>query len=80
MFLMFSKNLEIILTHYFSRPVLSWDAMLNMTKVDIELISDTEKYFFLKKRYDGMGGGERFSHLQEISKERIKAYDILKCG
>ena len=56
--------------------------MLNMTKVDIELISDTDKYFFFLKKgmMGGGGGGASFSQLQEISKARIKSYYILKCG
>ena len=30
-------------------PDLNWDAMLNMTKVEFELISDANKFFFLRK-------------------------------
>ena len=34
---------------------LNWDAMLNMTKVEPELISDTDMYlFFLKGMIDGV--------------------------
>ena len=32
----------------------SWDAMFNMTKVELELISDAGKNLFFEK---GMGGG-----------------------
>ena len=35
-------------THYFSAPELSWDAMLKMTKVELEKISDSEKYVFIE--------------------------------
>ena len=35
--------------HYFSAPGLSWDAMLKTTKVELEKISDPDKYIFLKK-------------------------------
>ena len=41
-------------THYFSAPGLSWDAMLKMTKVELEKISDSEKYLFTES---GMRGG-----------------------
>ena len=32
--------------HYFSAPGLSWDAMLKMTEVTLEKISDPDKYVF----------------------------------
>ena len=35
--------------HYLSAPALSWDAMLNMKKVKLELISDANMYFFFEK-------------------------------
>ena len=38
--------------HYFSEPGLSWDAMLKMTKVELEEISDPDKYMFLKKEWE----------------------------
>ena len=37
----------------FSAPYLSWDAMLNMIKAEIELISDPDMYIFFEK---GMRG------------------------
>ena len=36
--------------HYFSSPALSWDSMLKMTKIELELISDTDMYLFIEKR------------------------------
>ena len=39
--------------HYFSSPGLSWDAMLKMTGVKLEKISDTDKYLFIEKRLRG---------------------------
>ena len=35
--------------HYFSAPGLSWDAMLEMTKIELEKISDPDKYMLLNK-------------------------------
>ena len=35
--------------HYFSLPALSWDAILKMTEVDLELISDTDMHLFIEK-------------------------------
>ena len=40
--------------HYFSSPGLSWDAMLKMTVVKLEKISDIGKYLFIEK---GLSGG-----------------------
>ena len=40
--------------HYFSSPGLSWDAMLKMTGVKLERISDIDKYSFIEK---GLRGG-----------------------
>ena len=40
--------------HYFSRSGLSWDAMLKMTKIELELLLDTDMYLFIEK---GMRGG-----------------------
>ena len=35
--------------HYFSSPGLSWDAMLKMTGVGLEKISDIDLYLFIEK-------------------------------
>ena len=48
------KFYELDLSHYFSSPGLSWDAMLKMTDVKLEKISDNDKYLFIEK---GSRGG-----------------------
>ena len=40
--------------HYFSSAGLAWDAMLKMTKIELELISYTDMHYFIEK---GMRGG-----------------------
>ena len=40
--------------HYFSFPGLRWDAMLKMTGIELEKISDIDQYFFVEK---GSRGG-----------------------
>ena len=40
--------------HYFSNPGSSWDAMLKITGVKLEKISDIDKYLFIEK---GLKGG-----------------------
>ena len=35
--------------HYFSSSGLSWDAMLKMTEIELDLISDTDMHLFIEK-------------------------------
>ena len=37
-------------SHYFSSPRLSWDEMLKITKMELELISDIDMHLFIEKR------------------------------
>ena len=46
------KNNGLCPSHYLRAPALSWDAMLNMTKVKLELITDPDRYIFFEKRYE----------------------------
>ena len=48
------KYYELDPCHYFSSPGLSWDAMLKMTGIELEKISDIDKYLFIEK---GARGG-----------------------
>ena len=48
------KNYGLDPCHYFSSPELSWDAMLKMTGIKLERISDIDKYLFIKI---GLRGG-----------------------
>ena len=50
--------------HYFSSPGLSWGAMLKMTGIKLELISDVDMHLFIAK---GMRGG-----ISYISKRHSK--------
>ena len=43
------KYYELDPCHYFSAPGLSWDAMLKMTGVKLEKISDIDQYLFFEK-------------------------------
>ena len=63
--------------HYFSSPGLSWDAMLKMTDIELEKISDIDRYLFIEK---GLRGG-----ISYIAKRYVKAnnkylndYDLKK--
>ena len=60
--------------HYFSSPGLSWNAMLKITKIELELISDTDMHLLIEK---GMRGGisyisKRFS---KSNNKYMKCYD-----
>ena len=59
------KYYELDPCHYFSSPGLSWDAMLKMTDVKLEKISDIDKYLFIEK---GTRGGVSY-----IAKRYAKA-------
>ena len=48
------KNYNLDPCHYFSASGLPWDAMLKMTNVELEKISDTNIHLFIEK---GMRGG-----------------------
>ena len=50
----FKKFRNNSLKNYGLRPALSWDAIVNMTKVELELTSDPDVYIFFEK---GMRGG-----------------------
>ena len=65
--LVYSKYYELDLCHYSSSPGLSWDAMLKMSSVKLEKISDTDKYLFIEK---GSRGG-----ISYIAKRYAKAND-----
>ena len=58
---------ELYLSHYLSAPALSWDAELNMTKVDLEFTSDADMYLFFEK---GMRGGVSYIS-EDIAKPTI---------
>ena len=43
------KNYRLFLSHHLSATALSWSAILKMTEVEFELISDTDMYLFFEK-------------------------------
>ena len=68
------KNYGLYPSHYFSVPGLSWDAMLKMTKIKLELISDPDIYIFFER---GMRG--RVSNISnrysKANNQYLKSYD-----
>ena len=43
------KNFELCPSHYLSATGLSWDAMLKMTKIELQLIPDPDMYILFEK-------------------------------
>ena len=71
------KNYGICPSHYLSAPALSWDAMLNMTKIKLELISDPDMYLFFEK---GMRGRVSYiaNRYSKTNNNYLKSYDQSK--
>ena len=63
--------------HYFSSPGLRWDAMLRMTGIELELISDIDMHLFIEK---GMRGGISYiaKRHSKANNKYIKYYDSSK--
>ena len=51
------QNYKLDPCHYFTSPGLSWDAMLKMTNIKLELITDIDMYQFIEK---GLRGGTSY--------------------
>ena len=68
------KYYGLDLCHYFSSPGLSWDAMLKMTVVKLEKISDIYKYLFIEK---GLRGGISYiaKRYAKANNENLNDYD-----
>ena len=65
---------KLDLCHYFTSPGLSWDAMLKMTNVKLELMTDIDMFQFIKK---GMRGGVSYITNQygNANNNYMKEYD-----
>ena len=63
--------------HYFSSPGLSWDAMLKLTGIELEKISDIDMYLFIEK---GLRGGISYisKRYSEANNKYMKNYDSTK--
>ena len=60
--------------HYFTAPGPSWDALLKMTKVELEKLSDPDKYMFFEQ---GMRGGVSYinKRYSKANNEYCQDYD-----
>ena len=63
--------------HYFSSPRLSWDAVLKITKIELDLISDIDMHLFIEK---GMRGSISYiaKRYCKANNKHMKSYDEYK--
>ena len=59
------KQYKLDPAHYYTSPGLSWDALLKKTKIELQLLTDYDKYLFIEK---GLKGG-----VSMVSKRYAKA-------
>ena len=65
---------KLDLCHYFTSPGLSWDAMLKMTNIKLELMTDIDMFQFIES---GMRGGISYIANQygNANNKYMKEYD-----
>ena len=68
------KNYGLCPSHCLSAPGLSWDTVLNMSKVELELIPDPDMLIFFEK---GMKGGISYisNRYNKANNKYLKFYD-----
>ena len=68
------KDYRLDPAHYYSAPGLSWDALLRMTRANLDLISDLDKQLFIEK---GMRGGiSNITHRHAVANNKyMKCYN-----
>ena len=67
------KIYKLTPSHYFSSPELTWDAVLKMTEVNLELISNIDLHYFIEKE---MRGGISYicNRFSEANSEKCISY------
>ena len=68
------RNFGLCPSHYLSTPGLSWDAILKMTKIKLELVPDPDRYIFFEK---GTRGGISYisNRYSKANNKYLKSYD-----
>ena len=68
------KNYGQSPSHYLSAPSLSWDVMLKMTIIELELIPDPDMYIFFEKRTRG-GISYISNRYSKANNKNVKSHD-----
>ena len=68
------ENYKLDPCHYFTSPGLSWDAMLKMTNIKLELMTDVDMFQFIEK---GLRGGISYiaNRYGKANNKYMKEYD-----
>ena len=61
-------------SYYFSSPGLSWDAILKMTDIKLELITDVDQYLFIERASKG-GVSYIANRYAKANNKYMKKYD-----
>ena len=75
------KNYGLFPNHYLSTPALSWDATVNMKKVELEPISYADRYLVFEKALRG-GVSHISKRYIKSNNKYLKSYDtrqVSKC-
>ena len=70
-------NYKLDANYYYTAPSLSWDAMLKLTKVELELITDIEQYLFIESGIRG-GMSQISKRYAKANNDKIKEYEKTK--
>ena len=71
------KNYGLDPAHYFTTPGLAWDAMLKMTKVELELLKDVDQVLMIEKGIRG-GNSNVFKRFAKANNKYMKDFDAEK--
>ena len=68
------KNYGLCPSYYLSAPALRWDAMLNIAKLELDLISHPGMYIFFE---EGTRGGVSYisNRYNKVNNKYLKSYD-----
>ena len=68
------KHYELDPAHFFTTPGLAWDAMLKMTKVELELLGDVDQLLMIEKGIRG-GNSNVFKRFARANNKFMKNFD-----